>query len=63
MNKIVKLAVNSGMEAEEFEACIIECAQAVLPMMLKNNGAQSVRLETTQLGKEYELTFKLINKE
>ena len=47
----------NNMTPDDFASEILTVAQAILPMQLEQNGAQSMRLESDQLGKKYRLVF------
>ena len=53
-------AALNGMSPDEFANEILMVAQAILPMQLNEHGAQSMRLESEQLGKKYRLVFSEI---
>ena len=47
----------NNMTPDDFASEILTVAQTILPMQLEKNGAQSMRLESDQLGKKYRLVF------
>ena len=47
----------NNMTPDDFASEILTVAQAILPMQLEKNVAQSMRLESDQLGKKYRLVF------
>ena len=61
MNNIWKdFAELHGMSPNEFASEILTVAQAILPIQLNEHGAQSMRIDSEQLGKKYRLTFSEI---
>jgi len=52
-----KFAREHEMTSGEFADEILTVAQAVLPMMLKDNGSFSITLTTEQMGEKFELVF------
>ena len=63
MNNIWKdFAELHGMSPNEFASEILTVAQAILPIQLNEHGAQSMRLESEQLGKKYRLVFQRLRR-
>ena len=53
----------NNMTPDDFASEILTAAQAVLPTQLQQHGAQSMRLESEQLGKRYTLVFSEIKED